>query len=171
MDLGAMLDRCCELETRSAALYRKFAAGVRDRPDLCALWSTMAREEDDHARTLNATRGHLPVLEAWITELSPRWDKVVRRIEAKLSEGERLADGADIDQQLATALELEMTEIEPLRQMLIATGRRRPPRPLVDHHISRLVDAAERHSRQPSVRRQAELLRARMGSAARGSHP
>jgi hypothetical protein len=166
-----MLDRCCELEARSAALYRRFAACARDRPDLCALWTTMAREEDDHARTLSATRGRLPVLEAWVTDLSPRWDEVVRRTEAKLSEGERLADCADIDQQLATALELEMTELEPLRQMLIATGRRRPPRPLVYDHMSRLADAAERHSRQPFVRRQAELLRARMGSTAPGSHP
>jgi hypothetical protein len=166
-----MLDRCCELETRSAALYRRFAAGARDRPDLCAMWATMAREEDDHARTLSATRGHLPVLEAWVTELSPRWTEVVGTIEAKLSGGERLADGADIDQQLAAALELEMTEIEPLRQMLIATGRRRPPRPLVDNHVSRLIDAAERHSRQPYVRRQAELLRARMACPAPASHP
>ena len=43
-----MLDRCCGFEIRSAALYRNFAAGARDQPDLCALWTAMAREEDDH---------------------------------------------------------------------------------------------------------------------------
>jgi hypothetical protein len=161
-----------------ADVARKAAhtAAAGPRSDRCpgayaACGASAAREEGDHARSLGATRGHLPVPEAWATDLSPRWDEVVRRIEAKLSEGERLADGADIDQQLATALELEMTEIEPLRQMLIATARRRPPRPLVDSHVSRLVDAAERHSRKPHVRRQAELLRARMGSTAHGSQP
>jgi hypothetical protein len=161
VNLDDMVDRCCGLETRSAALYRSFAAAARKQPDLCALWTAMAREEDDHARILNTTRRHLPTIEAWTRQISTKWDKVVREVEEKLSEAERLASGAGADQQLMAALELEMTEIEPLRQMLMAVSRRRPPRPIAESHALRLADAAERFSAQPEVRRQAALLRAR----------
>src|SRR4030095_8532502 len=94
VNLQDMLDRCCGFEIRSAALYRNFAAGARDQPDLCALWTAMAREEDDHARIINDARRHLPTIEAWMTQLSTRWDKVVREVEEKLSEAERLPGGA-----------------------------------------------------------------------------
>lgn len=156
-----MVDRCCGFEVRSAALYRNFAAGTRDQPDLCALWTAMACEEDDHARIINDARRHLPTIEAWTTELSARWDKVMREVEENLSKAERLAGGAGADQQLLAALALEMTEIEPLRQMLVAVSQRRPPRPTAENHALRLADAAERFSTQPEVRQQAALLRAR----------
>ena len=155
------MDRCCGLESRSAALYRCFAAAAHDQPDLCALWTALAREEDEHARALNAARGRLPTIETWLTHLSERWDEVVREAEAKLSEAERLAPSCSIDQQLTAALELEMTEIEPLHQMLVAVSQRRPPRPIAANHAFRLADAAERFSAHPHVRRQAALLRAR----------
>jgi rubrerythrin len=161
VNLDDMLDRCCGLETRSAALYRSFAAAAREQPDLCALWTAMAQEEDDHARILNDTRRHLPTIEAWTTQLSTRWNKVVREVEEKLSEAERLAGGAGADKQLIAALELELTEIEPLRQMLVAVSHRRPLRPIAENHALRLADAAERLSAQPEVRQQAALLRAR----------
>jgi hypothetical protein len=169
MDVNDMLDRCCGLETRSAALYRSFATAARDQRDLCALWTAMAREEDDHARMLKDVRRHVPTGEAWVTQLSTRWDKVVREVEEKLSEAERLAGDAGADKQLVAALELEMTEIEPLRQMLVAVGRRRAPRPIVEDHALRLADAAERFSGHPEVRRQAALLRARARPTARDS--
>ena len=170
MDLKDTLDRCCDFETRAAALYRNFAAGASDQPDLCALWTAMAGDEDDHARLLNDTRDHLPTIEAWVTRLSGRWDEVVRDVETKLFEAERLSRGAGVDQQLAAALELEITEIEQLGQMLVAVSRRRPPRPIVEIHALRLADAAERFSAHPHVRQLATLLRARASSAPSDSH-
>jgi hypothetical protein len=160
VNLGDMLDRCCGLETRSAALYRTFAAGACDQPDLCALWTAMAREEEEHARVLDDERAHLPTIEAWLTDLS-KWHEVVCEIEAKLSKAELLAGGASADRQLAAALELEMTEIEPVCQMLVAASEHRPPRPIAQNHALRLADAAERFSADPHVRQQAALLRAR----------
>ena len=158
-----MLDSCCGSETRSAALYRSFAAAARDHPDLCALWTAMAREEDDHARILNDTRRHLPTIEGWVTHLPERWDEMVREVETKLSEAELLPRDAGVDQQLAAALELEMTEIEPLRQMLVTVSRRRPPRPIAEAHTLRLADAAERLSADPHIRQLAAQLRNRAG--------
>ena len=166
VELGDMLDRCCGLETRSAALYRSFAAAVHDRPDLCALWTALACEEDEHVHVLNDARARLPTSDAWVTQLSPRWDGVAREIEAKLCEAERLGDGASSDQQLAAALELEMTEIEPLRQMLLAVSQHCPPRPIAEIHALHLADGVERCSTDRHVREQAALLRARACPAA-----
>jgi hypothetical protein len=63
-----------------------------------------------------------------------------------------------------------MTEIEPLRQMLVGLSEHRPPRPIAQNHVLRLADAAERFSADPQVRRQAALLRARARPTARDSH-
>src|SRR5262245_10810753 len=98
-----MLDRCCGLETRSAALYRSFAAAAHDRPDRGALWTALAREEDERARVLNDARARLPTSDAWVTQLSPRWDEVAREIEAKLCEAEGLAGGASSDARACPA--------------------------------------------------------------------
>jgi rubrerythrin len=165
-----MLKRCRGLEIRSAALYRCFAAGA-DRPELCALWTAMAREEEEHARILDDVRARLPTIEAWTTDISGGWPAVVREVEAKLSAAELLAGHSGADQQLAAALDLEMTEIEPLRQMLVAVSRRRPPRPIAENHAIRLADAAERFSADPQVRQQAAQLRARVHPTARTPHP
>ena len=165
-----MLDRCRGLEARSAALYRSFAAGACDQPDLCALWTAMAREEEEHARILDDARARLPTIDAWLTHISGGWPEVVRVVEAKLSEAELLAGGAGADQQLAAALELEMTEIEPLRQMLVAVSQHRPPRPISENHALRLADAAERLSADPKIRQQAALLRARWTSSGGSLH-
>ena len=159
MNLGDMLDRCRDLETRAAALYRAFASATR-QPDLSALWTAMARDEEEHARILANERAHLPTIEAWLTDLS-NWDEVVCEIEAKLSRAELVASDGGADQQMASALELEMSEIEPVRQMLVAASERRPPRPIAQSHALRLADAAERFSTAPHVRAQAALLRAR----------
>jgi rubrerythrin len=59
MRLDGMLKRCERLELRAATLYRAFAAASRAESELCALWTTLAREEEDHARSiaLAAARG------------------------------------------------------------------------------------------------------------------
>jgi hypothetical protein len=171
VNLEEMLDRCRDVETRSAALYRTFAAGARENADLCALWTAMAREEGEHARILDDARARLPMIEAWLTQISRKWPGVVCEVEAKLSEAELLADGAGADQQLAAALALEMTEIEPLRQMLVGFSEHRPPRPILENHALRLADAAESLSADPHVRQQAALLRDRVRPKTHHSHP
>jgi rubrerythrin len=169
VDLDEMLDRCRDLETRAAALYRTFAAGAREH-DLCVLWTSMAREEEEHAHILDDARTHLPTVEAWVTHISGGWPSVVQEVEAKLLAAELLAADASADQQLAAALELEMTEIEPLRQMLVAVSQHRPPRPIAESHALRLAEAAERLSTDPHVRQQATLLRDRVRPTTHHSH-
>ena len=151
-----MLDRCRALEARSAALYRRFAAAARDDPERCVLWTDLARDEEQHARSLDDLRERVPIVETWRTELVG-WDDAVRGVEATLAAAERLPGDADVEQQLAAALDLELTEIEPLRQALLVTGHR--PEHLAEDHALRLADAAERYTTDPHV------------PAAGGAHP
>jgi hypothetical protein len=169
MELADLLDRCCGLETRSAALYRRFAGGACQHPELQALWVAMAREEDQFARMLSDARDHLPTAEGWVTHFAARWDAVVREVETKLFEAERLAVGTD-DQRLAAALDLEMTEIDALHGMLLSVSHHRAPPPIDGTRAVRLADAAERFGADPHVRKRAELLLARARHIARGQH-
>jgi rubrerythrin len=159
VDLATMLSRCAALEARAAALYRSWAAGARDRPELCALWTQLAREEEEHARALAEASTDLPPAEGWRTEVTG-WDEAVRAADEALSAAERL-HGAGADIQLAAALELESTELDALRALLLVVTHHavglRPPR----HHVVALAEAAERLSRDPHVLLQAALLRAR----------
>jgi len=170
MDLGEMLDRCRALECRSAALYRSFAAAAHDQPELSAFWTDMARDEDQHSRILDEARARLPTVDAWLTHISVKWPEVVRDVGTQLSTAELLTGGTDTDEQLAAALELEMTELEPLRQMLVSVSRHRPPRPVGEVHALRLVEGAERFSSDSRVRQLAALLRSRHCPAAGHSH-
>jgi rubrerythrin len=162
MELADLLDRCYGLETRAAALYRRFAEGACQHPELQAVWVAMAREEDQHALTIGDARDHLPTAEGWASHLSARWDAVVCDVETKLVEAERLAGGTD-DQQLAAALDLELTEIDALHGLLA-------PRPIDETHAVRLADAAERFGAASHVRRRADLLRARARDIAHDQH-
>lgn len=45
-----VLEVCCRIEEKCAALYRNFARAFANDPDLAALWNKTAREEDGHAR-------------------------------------------------------------------------------------------------------------------------
>jgi rubrerythrin len=159
VDLGTMLSRCAALEARAAALYRSWAAGAREHPELCALWTRLAREEEAHARALVEAQTDLPPVEGWRTQVTG-WDEAVRAADEALSAAERL-HGAGADIQLAAALALESTELDALRQLLLAVTHHatgiRPPQ----DHVLALAEAAERLSRDPHVLLEAALLRAR----------
>jgi rubrerythrin len=159
IELERILDRCRAFEDWAAAVYRTYAASSRDVPELCALWTAMAREEEDHSRSLLAAKRRLAPREGWRTQLEG-WNEALHEIETRLRAAEQ-QHGATADQQLAAALDLEMSELDTLRQTLLAVSHTDPPRSGQDEHLERLAEAAERHSTDPHVRLQAALLRAR----------
>jgi rubrerythrin len=154
MDLSRMLERCRGLEERAAALYRTWAAGARDRPDLCALWTRLARDEEEHARSLAALRdagAERTYLEGW--------EDALGEIEERLGAADQLGARPAPDRQLAAALDLEMTELDALRRtLLVAGGAALPP---LEEHAEDLANTAARHSTDPHVQLQASLLLAR----------
>src|SRR5262249_26965654 len=128
-------------------------------PSLCALWTSLAREEEEHAHSIALARARLEPSAGWRTWLEGGAEALGEG-EARLAGAEDLGAGAPIERQLSAALELEMTDLEALRHVLIAAcdlHHVEPP----DRHALRLADAAERITDDPQVRLQAALLRAR----------
>ena len=159
MQLDTMLDRCQRMEERAGALYRAYAAASRTDPPLCALWTALAREEEEHAHSIALARARLEPSAGWRTSVDG-WSDALAEVDAALAAAERLGAEAPMDRQLSAALELEMTELEALRHALLAACRLRAPG-ASDLHAGRLAEAAARLSRDPQVRLQAALLRAR----------
>ncbi len=148
------------LEERAASVYRGYAATMRAQPEACALWTEMAREEDEHARTITAARRHLDPVEGWRTRVDG-WDEAIAEVETRLEAADRLTSGAGIDQQLLAALELEGSELEALRQALLTLGTASAPLPPAGDHVEHLARAAARLSTDPQVLLEAALLLAR----------
>ena len=159
MQLDAMLERGKRLEERAAALYRSYAAASRGEPALCALWTALAREEDEHAHTILLARARLEPTAGWRTWLEG-WDDALSEVEERLGAAERLGLESTTARQLSAALELEMSELEAFRRVLLMVCNAPPTDGSPDHAI-RLAEAAERLTDDPHVRLQAALLKAR----------
>src|SRR5262245_25385392 len=84
VELARMLDRCRGLEERAAALYRSFAAAARTKPALCALWTELARDEEEHARSLVRARAHVKPPESWRTRIDG-WEEALADVEQRLT--------------------------------------------------------------------------------------
>lgn len=154
-----MLERCRRLEERAAAVYRSYAAAARTDPALCALWTALAREEEEHTESLSQARTQMEPTAGGRTWLEG-WDEALGAVDVCLTAAERLGADALSARQLSAALELEMTELEAIRHVLLAAC----PTPYAagpDQHAVRLADAAQRLSDDPQVRLQVALFRAR----------
>jgi hypothetical protein len=159
MQLDEMLDRCRRLEERAAAVYRSYAATSRAEPALCTLWTALAREEEDHARSIALAGSKLDPALGGRTRLEG-WEEAVGDVEQRLLVAEQLGPGATATHQLSAALDLEMTELEALRHVLLAASDQ-PEIDAASAHAARLAEAAEVLTDDPHVRVQAALLRAR----------
>jgi rubrerythrin len=159
MQLDRMLDRCHGLEQRAAAVYRTLAAAARRQPDMCALWTELAREEEQHAASVARARARLR------QSADPRisidgWDQALAEVEERLAVAERLGASATLAEQLAAALDLEMTEVDTFRRVALAAANASERDEQVPH-AERLAEAAEALTDDPQVLLQVALLRAR----------
>ncbi len=168
MQLAEIMERVEACERRAAALYRTFAARSRSDPALCALWTTLAREEEDHARRLAAARERTDVTDALRTRVEG-WDETLTAAEQALDAAEALRAGADLDAHLSAALDLELTELDALRHALLAaSGHGIKTTDEGKGHADRLAHVALARSGDGHVRMLATLLlaRARLGAPA-----
>jgi hypothetical protein len=161
MHLNDLMDRCERLEERAAALYRAYAAASRAEPQLCALWTGLAREEDEHARSI--ARARVRVYQRGVGRLTDLdgWKEAVEDVDRCLAAAEGIGGEATTAAHLAAALALETSELEALRHALLVACAE----PAADDsapHALRFADAAIRLSDDPQVRLRAALLRARV---------
>jgi len=167
MRLDEMLLRSRGYEEGAAALYRRWAAAARDQPKLCALWTALARDEEAHARAIATARTDMPIVRGWRTQIDG-WEESLAAIDERLKAAERLPAGAGVERQLAAALDLELTEMDALRLLLLDLAGANPEEEQVDTHALSLADAAITLTDDAGVALQAALIRvrARMHGAA-----
>ena len=159
MELESLLARCRDYESRAARVYRTFAARSRSDAELCAVWTALAREEDEHERLLGRAAGWLDA-RGWHTRLDG-WEEATQEIEARLADAERAEIGADVDRQVLAALTLERTELDTLSTRLLSLVHVPHPAPGANEHVDRLLALAARRSSNPTIAFEAALLGAR----------
>jgi rubrerythrin len=159
MELELLLDRCRGLELRAANVYRTFAAAARGEPELCTLWTLLAREEEEHARSIARARSLLG-LKGKSRVSVDGWDEALREAENHLGAAERLGAAATAVQQVSAALDIEMTELEAARHSVLDAAHASHREEQADH-AERLAKVAETLGDDPHLRLQVALLRAR----------
>jgi hypothetical protein len=160
-----LLERAEALEQRAAALYRGFAAARRQDPELAALWTTMAADEDDHARSIREARHALAAIDVDTVSVEG-CGEALAEIAQRLRHAEALRADAGPDRQFSAALDLELSELESMRQLMLQASHRLTV-PAPEHeHLRRLADTAMRRSQDGHVRLGAALLLARARLAA-----
>jgi rubrerythrin len=159
MNLERLLARCRAFEARAAAVYRTYASRTRNDPEVCAMWTALAREEESHAEALGRAAGWLDPAQSWQTNLEG-WQEDLDEIEARLACAEGPDVGADVDRQLVAALSLERTELDTLFHRLLALMPVAERPHASEEHTAPLLAAAERRSSNPTVAFEAALLQA-----------
>jgi hypothetical protein len=167
MRLADLLDRCLVLEERAAAVYRTFAATPDGEAEL---WDGLAAEEEAHARAIRKAHDSLASDGGALIGVDG-CEAALADAERRLGEAEALDATASQDRRLIAAFNIELSEIEALRQLgLRAIGHLHVPDQ--DHaHLWRLADAARRRSQSDHVRLAAALLLARERLAAAAGPP
>jgi rubrerythrin len=158
MDLDRLLTRCRGFEARAAATYRAYAARTRSRPEVCAMWTALARDEDAHEHTLARAASWLEKTNGWHTSLGG-WDEALDEIDERLIEAERPDIGADVDRMLLAAIALERTEIDTLFHRLLGVLQVEGGLADADAHLDHLLAMADA-STNAGVKFEAALLRA-----------
>jgi rubrerythrin len=159
MHLDALLDRCLAVERRAAALYRRFAAQAGAGSDLHAVWTRLAAEEDEHAAALAIARATIDPAVGAQSEVGG-WQEALEAAGDALARGEEAA-APTADDQLTIALDLERTEIDALRQLLVALADQGAEAgAATSRHALELADVAARHSNDARVRLREAMIRA-----------
>jgi len=155
MELERLLGRCRGLEERAGEVYRTWAARTRESPRLCSLWTALAREEEEHARSLRvALRSPAPSSRSRLDVTG--WEDAIAAVEERLIAAESLGEGTTVDHMLAAALELEMTELDTMRRALVGLAGR--PAHHGDDHAAGFAREAAKFTNDPHVGVLAALL-------------
>jgi len=160
-----LLERAESMEQRAAALYRGFAAARRKDPELAALWTAMAAEEDDHARSIRDARNALTAVDVETVTVEG-CNEALADIAQRLRHAEALRADAGPDRQFSAALDLELSELESIRQLMLQASHHVHVSEPEHGHLHRLADVAMKRSEDGHVRLGAALLLARLRLAA-----
>ena len=162
--LSEVLDTHAKLEAQVGEIYITFAVTFAKNLELRQLWSTMALEEGGHASLLRAmNKGLLSGSLRAKPFLLPF--EVLDSLAMRVAEYRRRADeGVSLDQALRITWELECSELDFLRELLVSTSNLAelglPTNWERDEHVARLREVIQRCTTDESLRREAKFLSA-----------
>lgn len=153
------------LEAQVGEIYVAFAATFGHNPELRALWSAMALEEGGHAALLRAVnKGVLSGVFQVKSILLP--SDIAEALSARVAEYYRQAqEGASLDQALQITWELECSELDFMRELLVSSsnlGDLGFPTNLEgkEKHVGRLREVIQKYTTDEGLRREVKFLSA-----------
>jgi rubrerythrin len=161
--LTEILDNHARIETQVGEIYVSFAAAFGQNPELRALWSAMALEEGGHAALVRAVNKGLfsGVFQAK-SALLPM--EIIDSLAERVAEFHRQAqEGTSLDQAFRITWELECSELDFLRELLVASSNLADlgfPANLEskDKHVSRLRETIQQYATDEDLRREVRFL-------------
>jgi len=134
-----IIERCGDLATRTARVYRGLAGQFEGDPERVRLWRELALEEEAHADILRREFESFQEQEqsgAFLPEFGVR----LQRLDSELRQLEQRATSAHaLDDALAIAVALEQTDLEDLYDDLVLLGE--PAFKLISERIEAALDA------------------------------
>ena len=163
--LKQALETHARLERQVGELYTTFATMFDHHPDLQVLWSTMAQEEEGHAAQIQAVQQK--ELSAGGQDLALLLSKdILDSLGSRLAEYHQQAQaGVSLDQAFRITWELECSEFEFLRELLVSSSNLAElglPTTMdeesEERHVGRLRMAIQRHTTDDELRREVQSL-------------
>jgi rubrerythrin len=161
--LTEILDAHARMETQVGEIYVCFAGTFSQDPELRRMWTAMALEEGGHAALMRAvSKGLLSGALKAKSILLPL--EYLDSLPATLTEYRRQAEqGVSLDHALRMAWELECSELESMRELLVSSINLAElgfPTSVdnEDVHLGRLRDVIQRYTTDEALRREVKFI-------------
>jgi hypothetical protein len=161
--MAKILDAHANMETQCVEIYVQFAAAFAKHPELRRMWTLMALEEGGHAAVVRAVnRGLLSgVLEVKSLLLPFEY---LDSLGAQLKEYQRRAEeGVPLDVALQITWELECSEMDFMREMLVSSSNLAAlgfptDDEGKDEHVGRLRRLIQKYTTDEALRREVKFV-------------
>jgi hypothetical protein len=160
-----ILDAHAGMETQCGEIYVVFAAAFGKNPELRQMWTAMALEEGGHAAMVRAVSKGL--VSGMLSAKPPVLPfEYVDSLSAQLKEYRRRAEeGVALDQALRITWELECSELDFMREMLVSASNLASlgfptSDESRDEHVGRLRHLIQKHASDEALRREVKFVSA-----------
>lgn len=158
-----IFDAHAKMETQCGEIYVQFAATFGQHPELRRMWTAMALEEGGHAAMVRAVNRGL--LSGVLTVKAPLLPfEYIESLSAQLKEYQRRAEeGVPLNAALQITWELECSEMDFMREMLVSSSNLAALGfPTDDHgkdeHVGRLRRLIQKYATDEPLRREVKFV-------------
>jgi len=161
--MAKILDAHAKMETQCGEIFVQFAATFAEHPELRRMWTLMALEEGGHAAVVRAVnRGLVSGLLKAKSLLLPL--EYLDSLGAQLKEYQRRAEeGVPLDLALQITWELECSEMDFMREMLVSSSNLAAlgfptDDEGKDEHVGRLRRLIQKYTTDEALRREVKFV-------------